>query len=244
MSPKKSLFAVIRKGLVAGLAAGLAATGWQSASAHPFAFDTSRMVGFKVVTEEDGAMDDRSMVVIEYDGPIAYPMADNLRTIWDAIRTDDRFERVVLRLDSPGGSDVQGEEVIGILAEMRGRVSLATLVGEGDLCASMCIPIFLQGDDRHASPVSAWMFHGASRRTSNVPSLAATLRYFGLFRERGVSPQFIRYLFENNYVTTPGAYWLSGAELAQKSNIITHLLPNWRPKEAEPSPVHLLLGGI
>ena len=34
------------------------------------------MVGFKVLTAEDGAMDARNQVVIEYAGPINFPMAD------------------------------------------------------------------------------------------------------------------------------------------------------------------------
>ena len=232
--------------IAAGIALGLlvaTATG-SAAEAHPFAFDTSQMIGFNVLTEEDGAMDDRSMVVIEYKGPVVYPMAENLRTIWDEIKKDSRFERVVLRLNSPGGTDTHGMEVIDVLKEIREHASLATLVGEGDLCASMCIPIYIQGEARYASPASAWMFHGASRYMSNVPSLAMTVRYFDLLKDRDISTGFIDFLFGNNYVTTPGAYWMSGVELAERSNVITKLLPNWRPAEADPGPVRGFRGGI
>src|SRR5262249_31310474 len=196
-----------------------------SAGAHPFSFDTAKMIGFNVVTAEDGMMSATDLVVIEYKGPIVFPMAENLREIWSEIRKNARFERVALRLNSPGGTDLHGLEVIGVLREMRQQVRLMTVVNENDLCASMCVPIYLQGDTRYAGPATSWMFHGAARELSNIPVLAPTLRYFDLFKERGISASFTSFLFDNNYVTSPGAYWISGYELAAKSNIITKLLP-------------------
>jgi hypothetical protein len=210
--------------------------GAAEAEAHPFDLDTAKMVGFKVLTAEDGAMSAKDLVVIEYDGPIVFPMAENLRAIWDEIRKDSRFQRVALRLNSPGGTDIHGLEVIGVLREMREKVELMTVVNEHDLCASMCVPIYLQGDVRYAGPATSWMFHGAARSLSNIPVLAPTLRYFDLFRERGIDATFTSFLLDNNYVTTPGQYWISGYELAEKSNIITKLLPNWQPQDPDPGP--------
>jgi hypothetical protein len=207
------------------------------ALAHPFGFDTDKMIGFKVVTAEDGAMTATDMVVIEYSGPIVFPMAQNLREIWTDIRKSSRFQRVVLRLNSPGGTDLHGLEVIRILREIREKAQLTTLVNEHDLCASMCVPIFLQGEKRYAGPATSWMFHGAAKSLSNIPSLPPTERYFDLFKERGIDSGFISFLFDNNYVTSPGTYWISGYELAGKSNIITKLLPNWQPQEADPGPM-------
>lgn len=214
------------------------------AEAHPFAFDEAGMVGFRVLTAEDGAISATDLVVIEYEGPIAWPMAENLRAIWSEIRASPRFRRVLLRLNSPGGADIHGMEVIAILSEMREHVALSTVVEQGEVCASMCIAIYIQGDIRYASPASAWMFHGASRAMSNIPSLSVTTDYFDLFRARGIDGAFIDYLFENQYVTTPGAYWLSGKELAERSNIITDLLPNWRPADPNPGPPNVIPGGI
>jgi len=48
--------------------------------------------------------------------------------------------------------------VISVLRE-RQQVRLITLVNEHDLCASMCVPIFLQGDIRYADPATSWIFH-------------------------------------------------------------------------------------
>lgn len=118
--------------------------------AEPFAIDTSGMPGFTIVTAEDGRMSAQDMVVIEYEGPIAYPMAQTLRSIWEQIRQSGRFARLVLRLNSAGGVGTHGEEVIELLDEIRDELTLNTLVADNDLCASMCIGIFVQG--RAASP--------------------------------------------------------------------------------------------
>src|SRR6266536_3054325 len=210
--------------------------GAPQAGAHPFSFDTAKMTGFKVVTAEDGAMTATDLVVIEYEGPIVFPMAENLREIWTEIKKNNRFHRVALRLNSPGGTDLHGLEVIDVLREMRQQVRLMTVVNEHDLCASMCVPIYLQGDVRYAGPATSWMFHGAAKAMSNIPSLAPTERYFDLFKERGIDASFTAFLFDNRYVTSPGAYWISGYELAGKCNIITKLLPNWQPQEPDPGP--------
>ena len=154
--------------------------------AGAFSIDTSKMVGFKVVTADDDRMSARDMVVIEYSGSIAYPMAENLRAIWDQVREAGRFEKVVLRLNSAGGDGAQGEEVVGLLAEIRDEATFVTLVGDNDLCASMCIGVFVQGEQRYASPASSWMFHGASVWMSNIPDPILTARYLDLFRARGV----------------------------------------------------------
>jgi hypothetical protein len=224
--------------LFGGIAAcAFLVAGAPQAGAQPFAIDTAGMTGFKVVTAEDGAMAAKDLVVIEYDGPIVFPMAENLREIWTEIKKTSRFHKVALRLNSPGGTDLHGLEVINVLREMRGQVQLMTLVNEHDLCASMCVPIYLQGDVRYAGPATSWMFHGAAKALSNIPSLPATLRYFDLFKERGIDASFTAFMFDNRYVTSPGAYWMSGYELAEKSNIITKLLPNWQPQDPDPGPV-------
>ncbi len=205
-----------------------------SAEAELFAFDTSKMSGFDVLTSSDGVVSDPKTVVVKYSGPIIAAMAVDLRVIWREIDRQNRFDKVVLRLNSPGGIDTEGMEVIAILAEMRRTVSLVTVVAERDLCASMCVAIFIQGDSRYASPASSWMFHGASTRRGGVPNPVMTRNHFNLFRDRGIDGRFIDFLFARNYVTLPGAYWMSGSELAAESNIITRLLPNWIPARPQP----------
>jgi hypothetical protein len=45
------------------------------------------------------------------------------------------------------------------------------------------------------------MFHSATKELSNVPNLAATQRYFDLFKERDIEASFTDFLFDHDYVT-------------------------------------------
>jgi ATP-dependent protease ClpP protease subunit len=74
---------------------------------------------------------------------------------------------VVLFLDSAGGQVEEGDRVIEILNEIKKGHQLITVVLHGKLCASMCIPIFLQGHDRLAARASLWIFHEAAQRRTN-----------------------------------------------------------------------------
>src|SRR5262249_6779829 len=76
-------------------------------------------------------------------------------------------QRVVLFLDSAGGQVDEGDRVIEVLKEIKQRHQLITVVPDGKLCASMCIPIFLQGEDRLAARASLWIFHEAAQRQAN-----------------------------------------------------------------------------
>ena len=88
------------------------------------------------------------------------------------------------------------------------------------------------------------MFHGASAHLGNIPDPGLTARYFDLFRAREVGGDFIDYLYEQDYALAPGGYWISGSELARASDIITVLLPNWRPADPEPGLPAIVRGGV
>jgi hypothetical protein len=92
-------------------------------------------------------------------------MADYLRTAFGKYGT--LSHRVVLLLDSAGGQVEEGDRVIQILNEAKQTHRLVTEVLDGNLCASMCIPIFLQGDDRLAARASHWIFHEAAKPGAN-----------------------------------------------------------------------------
>lgn len=192
--------------LVLAVVVGLLVAGADSAQTEGLVIETSGMAGFAVLTPESGAKVAPNTVVVTYSGLIVSPMATNLRAIWSEVGKRQNLEKLILRLDSPGGVDTTGMEVVDLLEEIRVGVTLVTWVAASDLCASMCVGVFIQGDKRVASPASSWMFHGASKSPSGVPSLSMTMRYFDLFRNRGITPGFIDFLFEQNYVTSPGAY--------------------------------------
>jgi hypothetical protein len=102
---------------------------------------------------------------IEWSGPIVGGMADYLRSALGKYGT--LSHRVVLGLNSAGGQVEEGDRVIQILNEIKQAHRLVTEVLDGNLCASMCIPIFLQGDDRLAARASLWIFHEAAKPGAN-----------------------------------------------------------------------------
>jgi hypothetical protein len=70
-------------------------------------------------------------------------------------------------LDSAGGQVEEGDRVLAALNEIKLLHQLITVVPHGKLCASMCIPISLQGEDRLATRASLWIFHEAAQRQAN-----------------------------------------------------------------------------
>lgn len=194
--------------------------------------DIPEMNGFTVLTTEDNASIANKTVIVEYRGPIVAPMSTNMRSIWSQISRMERFDTLVLRLDSPGGVDTEGARVIDTLVSIRQKMTLITLVGERDLCASMCIALFIQGQRRYARPTSSWVFHGASPTENGPPDARMTTRHFDIYRLRGIDVEFIDYLHDNDFLSQPGGYWISGSELSRRSNIITQLMANWQPASA------------
>jgi hypothetical protein len=125
------------------------------------------------------------------------------------------------------------EKVVAVLQKVQSVATLSTRVMDGKVCASGCVALFMTGKERKASTASVWVFHGACSLNTNVPSMAATSRYLDLLTNLGVRSEFTCKLVEEGYVTSPGAFFLSGYELFHNhdSGIITELLPNWRPEE-------------
>src|SRR5260370_42408000 len=76
-------------------------------------------------------------------------------------------ERNVIAAEQVIGQVEEGDRVIQILNEAKQTHRLVNQVLDGNLCASMCIPIFLQGDDRLAARASNWIFHEATRPGAN-----------------------------------------------------------------------------
>lgn len=190
------------------------------------------LAGIDVLTDADNPTIAADSLVVRLTGPILSPMARDLAAAWQA--SGDGRARLLIDLDSPGGSLVEAEAIIAALAAIRTEARVDTLVRHGALCASACITVFVQGEDRAAGGASAWLFHGACRDPgSNVPSLALTERYLDILREAGVDDRFLCDLVAEGYVTTPGQLWLSGYELVHvhEAGIITRLLEPWR---AEP----------
>ncbi len=193
-------------------------------------------VGFQLVTPADDASIPAGAVGLYYRGPIAFPIAENLREM--ARGLPNSVNAVLLDLDSEGGELDVTERVIAVLQDLRGRVRLETRVRHGAKCLSACIPIFMQGVKRIAGGASVWMLHGACPAHTNVPGSAATYRYVRMLRDAGIANDFLCDLASTGVFERPGRYWLSGHELFMhaKAGVITDLIPAWQPEEPSTPP--------
>jgi ATP-dependent protease ClpP protease subunit len=68
----------------------------------------------------------------------------------------------VIALNSPGGSIAYGRTVAAAINNASREHVIDTLVEQGGVCASMCVPIYLAGAERLAHPTAHFMFHMAS----------------------------------------------------------------------------------
>lgn len=101
-------------------------------------------------------------IVLGWSGPVREPMSERIAAAFDRYKADRR--RLILILNSPGGSIEQGRKVIATM-HARDR-AIDTLVQKAGVCASMCVPIFLAGSERIADPEAYFMFHQASLNSS------------------------------------------------------------------------------
>ncbi|MBR0754715.1 ATP-dependent Clp protease proteolytic subunit [Bradyrhizobium jicamae] len=101
-------------------------------------------------------------IVLGWSGPVQEPMSEHLTAAFDRYGADRR--RLVLVLNSPGGSVEHGRKVVAAI-RARDR-AIDTLVQKAGVCASMCVPIFLAGSRRIADPEAYFMFHQVSLNSS------------------------------------------------------------------------------
>lgn len=141
---------------------------------------------------------------------VEVPMAKWIYEAFEKVRGDSR--QIVINLHSPGGSLREGGEVISVIEYMRKSHKVITYVGARRSCLSMCVPIFLHGDERIASSRSRWMFH----EPSNVD----------FFTEKKVKvPEFERQRMIKKYV----ARHFSNSPISQAW--LKALLQKWQGKD-------------
>jgi hypothetical protein len=201
------------------------------------------LAGLEFSTSLDNPTIAADTVVLRITGEIEPPMAEELAAGWREL--DSRYQHLLIDLDTPGGSLTETEALVSVIAGIRARARVDTLVRHGALCASACVALFVQGEDRAAGGASVWLFHGACREPGgNLPSIGLTDRYLDILRQAGVADSFLCTLANEGYVTTPGDFWLSGYELyhVYKANVITRLLSSWRPELPHLPPVDPWIG--
>jgi membrane-bound ClpP family serine protease len=180
-------------------------------------------------------------IVLGWSGPVQEPMSERVAAALDRYRADRR--RLVLILNSPGGSIEHGRKVVTAI-RARDR-AIDTVVQKAGVCASMCVPIFLAGSKRIADPESYFMFHEASLNNSDplktkrhafsgsekvlVSQVVKTIEAHAtdeLFRNdigiRGVSPVWLDGMRQK---IAGRDVWMSGQQLVdERSGIVDNLI--------------------
>lgn len=182
--------------------------------------------GSLTVTEEGEEPD---TVRLRWVGPVEPPMAASFR---EAIAEwQSRKRRFIVELSSPGGSVDHGGAVIRALRDLKRTHEVVTVVKAGDRCLSMCVPIYLQGAVRTASPRSRWMFHevrvrdALSDKEIKVPDehrvKSTDALFANYFKPAGVSESWI---LVTRRLMRQGDVWRTGQQLVdEKAGVIQRL---------------------
>lgn len=154
--------------------------------------------GRLVVYEEAG----RDAVILRWSSPVQAPMArrfEEAYTQWKGKRS-----RFIIELDSPGGAVAEGKRVIQLMERIKSSHDLEMRVGRGADCLSMCVPIYLQGDERIAHPRARFMFHEPATYDSFTDERVKEAN----FERRFVADRFFDRYFVNSPMTPEWRSWL------------------------------------
>lgn len=162
-------------------------------------------------------------VLMTWAGPIMAPMANQIRDAFESRK--GQATRFVLRIASYGGSVVEGERAIEVLRQIKTTHQLETVVAQGDVCASMCVFIYVQGQKRFGALTSSWLFHEVShqdpvtKQTTRLDRAAWELLVDKYFRPAGISDAWIADLKPR---TIDSDYWQTGSDLIRSNSGIIH----------------------
>lgn len=168
-------------------------------------------------------------VLLRWRGSIEAPMLARLDEAFRAHR--DNQARFVLALASPGGKVDHGADVVRLIKAMQRTHAVDTVVEGRSVCASMCVPVYLAGSRRTASPAARFMFHEVSftdsetLKRSDVPAVAiqrSTDQLFDrYFRVAGVDESWIT---DMRKAMRGRDVWRTAAELVEeRSGIVQQL---------------------
>lgn len=154
-------------------------------------------------------------VIVSIVGEITEGDADTLKLIIKSTNDSGRLVSGV-RLDSPGGSILEGSK----LAEIIRYGKMATVVANGATCASACFIVFAAGNPSYASYSASIGVHGASDENGHetVEAGAATVSMARIIKELGVPASII-----GKMVVTPPdqIVWLTPEDLRSMGTAMT-----------------------
>ena len=154
---------------------------------------------FKQSAEQFTARDEGDAVVLAWRDEVKYPMSLRLQETYEAKAAETK--RFIIELNTPGGSVSEGRQVIDVINAMKRTHTVETRVLANRICASMCVPLYLQGHERTAAPSARFMFHeptsvdavtGEEVKTPEFEKRMDTKRFVDrYFRESEMNPEWI-----------------------------------------------------
>lgn len=182
----------------------------------------------------------KKFAVLRIEGNIVPPLAEEFKA---AISQFPAGRRVIMDFHSPGGMHTEGVKIIEAIKEARKSISIDSFVDNGALCASMCIPLFMQGEKRVAGARSSFMFHGAAPWYTNTPTPSVTKEYTQSLLDAGVSGEWLQKLWDLGVFSEPMEYWASGEDLFnENSGVVTSLKPKVIKHEPWSAPIDPQIG--
>jgi len=103
---------------------------------------------------------DPDTLVFVWRDQIEAPMARRFEEAWR--EWNGVGNRVIIDLHSPGGVIAEGADVIRVIERMKRTHIVDTRIRARRACYSMCVPIYLQGEERYAAANARFMFHEPS----------------------------------------------------------------------------------
>lgn len=176
-------------------------------------------------------------IVLRWKGEIGEDTVSTFREALAPYASDKR--KLLISLNSGGGMVKAGAELIGFIRDLQRVREVDTVVENGSMCASMCVPVFLTGEERFAEPKARFMFHEVSfkvtpemtrllrdierkmpnRLRGNVRSMLVTHvtdDFFATFLEpRGVDGKWIANI--RNRIRGGRDVWLTAAQLKEQN---------------------------
>jgi len=155
---------------------------------------------------------DPNRVVMTWSGPVEPPMKQRFEDAFRKLGKDPK--RVLISWNSPGGRVDHGHEVFDVIQAAAKVHYIDTMVGAGNVCASMCVPLYLAGMERTAHPNARFMFHEVILKLK--PEAERALRQMAPFAPslvNGVKKEAIsKYtdrLFEDGFESKLNNTWLA-----------------------------------
>ncbi len=190
--------------MLAATIAMLAATAFLIARNEQFIFrDEGRL---EVVRDQA----DPQTLIFKWRSPVQVPMARRYAEAYEKWKGEG--DRIILDLHSPGGAVGEGEQVIRVIERMKRTHRVDTRVGRGYKCYSMCVPVFLTGEERYAGANALFMFHEPSLRDFYTEEEVRQ----PAFEKARATQRFVDRYFVNSPIN---AAWLEG------------LLAEWRGRD-------------